>query len=256
MTPYAPENLDAAKPGPRHHRQRHPPREPRGDGGARARHPADELPRRVRLARPRAASTASSSPARTARRRRRRSWRTCSSSAGHRSVVPRRRRDAQLRAATSASGKGAVRRRRRRRVRHRLLRQGAEVPALPRRARRSSRASSSTTRTSTATWRTTSRRSRSSPRPCPRTASSPSARVVPERGGDRAARVRRRTWPPTRRTASADYTTREPPLRPGGRALRRREPRGQRRRVPAADVGAPQRGERARRVRRRRARSA
>ena len=116
---------------PRDHRQRHPPREPRGDRGARARHPADELPRGARLARPRGASTASSSPARTARRRRRRSWRTCSCDAGtdpsflvggvtlnYDAQLPDRRR--------------AVRRGRRRRVRHRLLRQGPEVPALPR----------------------------------------------------------------------------------------------------------------------------
>ena len=37
FTPYAPENLDRGAARPRDHRQRHPPREPRGDRRARAR---------------------------------------------------------------------------------------------------------------------------------------------------------------------------------------------------------------------------
>ena len=72
MTPYSADNLDRAQARPRRHRQRHPPRESRGDRGARARPAADELSRRAGVAAPRRAGTASSSPARTARRRRRR----------------------------------------------------------------------------------------------------------------------------------------------------------------------------------------
>ena len=130
MTPYSPENLDAAKPGPRHHRQRHPARESRSDGGARARHSTDELPRRVRLAGARG----------KAQRRRRRHARqdddvgahgARARLGGHRSDVPRRRRDAQLRRQLPQRQR-AVRRGRGRRVRHGLLRQGPQVPALPR----------------------------------------------------------------------------------------------------------------------------
>ena len=90
---------------PRDHRQRDPPRESGGDGGARARHPADELPSGVRLARARG----------EAQRRRRRHARqdddvgaagARAGGRGHRSDVPRRRRDAELRTRTSGIGGG------------------------------------------------------------------------------------------------------------------------------------------------------
>ena len=209
MTPYAAENLDRGAPGPRDHRQRHPPREPRGDGGARARASADELPR---------GASASLLLAAQAQRRRRRHARqdddvradgARARRRGHGSVLPRRRRHAELRRQLPLR-QGAVLRRRGRRVRHGVLRQGAQVPALPRRARRSSPASSSITPTSIATWRTTSRRSRSSsPSRSRPTARSSSARRYPNAVRDRA-RARRRAWSTYAPTSTAaDYTARD-----------------------------------------------
>ena len=223
MSPYSPANLDRGAAGPRHHRQRDPARERRGHGGARARHPADELSRGVRL--PRARGQAQRRRGRHARQdddvgapgARARLGR-------HRSVVPRRRRDAQRELATSASGTASS-----------SWWKGTSTtpPTSTRgrsscttaRARRSSRASSSTTRTSTATWRTTSRRTTSSPRRSPRTASSPWRRRIRTRWRSRSAR-RARTSPPTRRRATADYATENLRFGPEGARFTVVEPRG------------------------------
>ena len=170
---------------------------------------------------------------------------------GHRSVVPRRRRDAELRRATSGSATG----------RTSSSRATSTTPPTSTRApsscttarrRRSSPASSSTTPTSTATWRTTSRRSRSSSRLLPEDGFLAVARGVPQRRADRAEARRARcvvTYAAQRRRGLRAPRTLA--LRPRGRALRRARAARPHRRVPAADVGASQRRERARRRRRR-----
>ena len=163
----------------------------------------------------------------------------------HRSHVPRGRRDAQLQLQLP-EWRRAVRRGRGRRVRHGLLRQGPEVPALPREDRDPDQRRVRPRRhlSRHGALRVGVREVR---RDAPRGRLPRGRGIVPERGSDRAAdvaRVRRDLRRARRRrlrarsSSCSDRRARDSSC--ASRAAHRR--------VPAADVRLSQRGERARRL--------
>ena len=154
--------------------------------------------------------------------------------------LPRRPEASAALAAARGASAGAAHavRHRGRRVRHGVLREDAQVLALPARGRDRHLASSTTTSTSTPTRRRTSRRSQASSRACPRTGSSsrtprdPRGRrdrddsraraevAVVRARGRRDARASRRTGSPRRPSEDAERAERSicsPAASPAGR---------------------------------------
>ena len=130
LTPYRRGQPRRGEARPRHHRQRHPPGEPRGHRRARARLPQMSFPAALGALFLDRAALASWSPARTARR-------PPSSLMAHVLVEAGTDPSFLVGGVTAEllgqlpAGQGPALRRRGRRVRHRLLRQGPQVPPLP-----------------------------------------------------------------------------------------------------------------------------